>query len=195
MRSRGKAAVGFASFNNVTVTENFGLDLAHVSADDENEHGRRVEFFNALIDNNFVEKNLLAAEGFAQIFIDSSTVTENRISYPLISGNAGVYVRGSIFTETVPLLESITAQTSVSNLIVGNTVGLSGFPLIRKVDPRFVDPSQRDFTLLADSPALDLEWSVPFPQFDRNGLPREVDLWWVPDNSTPRDLGCFERQF
>lgn len=195
VRSEGAGAVGFVSFNNVTVTGNLGHDLAHISANKENEFGRRVEFFNSLIDHNTAEKNLIVAEGFSQVFIGSSTATENWIGEPIISGAGDIYVRGSIFTDDMPLLNATTPQTSVFNLIVANDDGLAGYPMISKTDPRFVAPSQRDYALRSDSPALDMEAGLSISQFDRNSFPRDVDLLWVPDINTPRDLGCFERQF
>jgi hypothetical protein len=38
-------------------------------------------------------------------------------------------------------------------------------------------------------------WDLPPANgVDRAGNPRTVDLPWVPDFDTPRDLGCFELQ-
>lgn len=194
IRNQGKGAAGFARFWNVSVVESAGYNLASNYADVASESVKEIEFKNALIRGNILEKNLILAEGFGTIKVMGSTFTENSAQSSLISGQYEIYMRGSIFTDDLPLLETITSLTSVFTVMVRNNQGLSGFPLVFQDDPRFVDPANQDFQLQANSPAIDREWNDMFNPLDRNENPRNVDQVGVPDFNTPRDLGCFERQ-
>lgn len=194
IRNQGKGAAGFARFWNSSLRRNAGYNLVQNISDIGTTWAQEIHFKNALIHGNALEKNLVDAQGFGSIYIESTTITQNDIHAPLIAGQGDIYLRGSVFTDDAPLLENITAQTSAFTLMVRNADGLSGFPLVEQNDPRFVDPLNFDFQLEVDSPALDREWNDGSTPLDLNGKPRNVDLPWVADFNTPRDLGCFERQ-
>lgn len=194
IRNQGKGAAGFARFWNSSLRSNAGYNLVQNISDMQTDWAQEIHFKNALIEGNALEKNLVDAQGFGSIYIESATVTQNEVHAALITGQNAIYLHGSIFTDDAALLENITAQTSAFTLMVRNADGLSGFPLVEQNDPRFVDPLNHDFQLAPDSPALDREWNDGFNLFDLNLKPRNVDLPWVVDVNTPRDLGCFERQ-
>ncbi len=194
IRNHGKGAAGFARFWSASVLGNTGYNLVHNQSDLPTAWAQEIHLRDALVHGNAVEKNLVVAEGFASVVIEGSTATENEVPSALIAGTGRSHVRGSIFTDDTPLLETTGSLTSVSNLMVRNDQGLGGFPGVQQDDPRFVDPANGDFQLRADSPALDKEINSAWPALDRNRNPRSVDLPGVPDFNTPRDLGCFERQ-
>lgn len=194
IRNQGKGAAGFARFWNASLIGNIGYNLVQNHSDVATEWAQEIHFQNALIMGNALEKNLILAEGYGSIVVTDSTITENNAQSSLVSGQNTIYLRGSIVTDDLPLLENITSSTSVSNVMVRNNHGLSGFPLVFQDDPRFVDPANQDFQLQANSPAIDREWNDGANLFDRNQNPRNVDQPGVPDVNTPRDLGCFERQ-
>jgi hypothetical protein len=195
VHNEGKGAGGFARFWNSTWRQNFGYDLAHSNSDVQSSWAQEIHLLNTLVEDNLVEKHLIDASGFGSIYIMSSTITGNQTGSSLINGEGVNYIRGSIFTDDAALLSNVTANTSAFNLIVGNDDGLAGMPLVEKADPGFEDPANHDFQLRMDSPGLDREWNSPASAFDLNLESRNVDLLYIPDFGTPRDLGCFERQF
>ena len=66
--------------------------------------------------------------------------------------------------------------TTGANLVWGNGVDYSGAALVSAddvaLDPRFRDPGEGDFTLLADSPAIDAGQPALAPTLDAAGQPR-----------------------
>ncbi|MGE4072408.1 MAG: hypothetical protein AB7E72_14655 [Lysobacterales bacterium] len=197
IRNQGKFAVGLARFWNSTVRESIGRDLAHHWSDAESGYAEEIDFRESLIVHNLTEKHLIETEGDGSLNIFGSTFARNDSGAATLQvDDAGfAYLMGSIFDDQARFMDQIPVHQSLFALMVREPGAAEGMSLIFRDDPMFEDPDHDDFRLRAASPALDRQWDVVTGNFlDRAGNPRTVDLPWVPDFNTPRDLGCFERQ-
>lgn len=198
IRNEGKAAVGLARFWNATARENLGRDLVHAWSNARSGYAEEVEFRDSLVVRNVVEKHLIETEGDAALHIFGSTFARNESGAATLQVDDATqvaYVYGSIFDDRAAVMDRVPPSQSLFALMVRDPGATDGMALVFRDDPLFEDADHDDFRLRTASPALDRMWDLPPPNgVDRAGNPRTVDLPWVTDFITPRDLGCFELQ-
>lgn len=131
---------------------------------------------------------------------DGLRLTDSTIAGNFVGGSSVVSAAGP-----VEFARNIAWQPGKRVLAAGGTVAvassfvndLTGFPPGPEallIAPRFVDPSNNDFSLRAASPAIDYAPAVAGADVDINAQPRDLDLPLVENTRGPRDLGAIERQ-
>ncbi|MCH7772450.1 MAG: T9SS type A sorting domain-containing protein [Bacteroidetes bacterium] len=101
----------------------------------------------------------------------SAPTVKNNIIHFVGTTGTGISITGAGYNNTSYNLQSNTANVRGSNAITS--------------DPLFTNPSNRDFTLLAGSPAIDAGTALGSPyNVDKNGSPRPLGNGW--------DMGAYE---
>jgi len=159
----------------------------------------RVYVMNNVIHNNSASGIFMQHNIYDSPSIVYNTIVGNGFDEPFVGGGAGVVTKEDgldailmniIVANHGGLNQYEQNNNTWCNLVWGNVVDyVAGFNSESgdlRVDPRFVDPGNKDFRLQPDSPAIDAGCDSFYTDIDFDGNPRPA--------GAANDLGAFELQ-
>ncbi|MEO5625309.1 MAG: hypothetical protein ABIQ70_04805 [Dokdonella sp.] len=194
------SAYGFTRFYRITFEGNSGQYLFR---GDGGDGAQAFETHHVAITGNTTSSNLISAGDNGAISLQNTTIAGNAV------GASTVMRFGNAYAHADQLYRSIIWQPGKTtldltggppldllDLMVSERTSVDGgnTPYVTVRDPRFVDPANGDYSLIAGSPAVDYSGNVAGDSTDLYGNPRDVDLPILSNYHGVRDLGAIERQ-
>jgi hypothetical protein len=155
-----------------------------------------------LTNSAFVENTVQSfadSEYGSSLYLDTCTIADlGTIDSPMFNvGNGVLSLSRSIIWQPGRTIIGSSQVLVASFLLLHDVSQFPADPYILEGDPRFVDPANGNFQLMANSPALDIapvdeDHEVTLQDLARAG--RVVDLPQIENLAGPLDLGAWERQ-
>jgi len=181
---------GRANLSRVFVQNNIGGPVMQAGSPDD---AVRPSLNNSLISGNTITGSVVSIETSGSIDLVGTTIAGNSISGGAVLSVANnITLQRSIVWQPGKQTLQAGGTKSVADVIASELGSLPASATIVSANPRFIDPGHADYHLQAASPGVD--FSATAAGSDLDGLPRGIDLAFVPNLAGPADLGAFERQ-
>jgi len=191
---------GAFSANRFTARRNTAGNLIYFFADTvDDSGGNYVHLRDCVIADNTIGGNLIAAGGGAggtDVSVDTCTIANNAMGdlfYVIaVQTNFGELTNSIVYQPNQPSVAffGTAGDFTAGYVLTNDTIPLTGYDGIVDGVPAFVDAVDGDYHLQRSSPGVDMAPAID--GVDRDGNPRTLDLFDVPDQWGPLDVGAYE---